>query len=218
MSADSYIHIHDFVLGKKQELWIVHYIRLEGGPDRSQLTKQNQNRGSLDIKMEKQLINFLLDNRNAFALSPKDMPEIDPDFFCHQLFIAPGMRPVCHKKRQLREEKRIPAKKGTIKLLNARFLKEVQYPSWLANVVMRMCTDLNMACPKDPYPLLITDRLVNSTFRYDLLSFMDAYSRYNQIKMHPNDEVKTTFIIDDGNFYYKVMPFGLKNQVPPTRG
>ncbi|RDY02358.1 Retrovirus-related Pol polyprotein from transposon 17.6, partial [Mucuna pruriens] len=40
---------------------------------------------------------------------------------------------------------------------------------------------------------------------------MDAYSCYNQIQMHPSDEEKTTFIIEEGVFCYKVMPFGLKN-------
>ncbi|RDY13380.1 Retrovirus-related Pol polyprotein from transposon 17.6, partial [Mucuna pruriens] len=37
-----------------------------------------------------------------------------------------------------------------------------------------------------------------------------AYSGYNQIRMHPQDESKTTFITDFGSFCYKVMPFGLK--------
>ena len=40
---------------------------------------------------------------------------------------------------------------------------------------------------------------------------MDAYSGYNQIRMYPNDEEKTSFITDQGNYYYRVMPFGLKN-------
>ncbi|RDX78617.1 Retrovirus-related Pol polyprotein from transposon 17.6, partial [Mucuna pruriens] len=78
----------------------------------------------------------------------------------------------------------------------------------------RMCTDyidLNKACPKDPYPLPSIDRFVDSVAGFTLLSFMDAYSGYNQIRMHPQDEEKTTFITDDGAFYYKVMPFGLKN-------
>nr|KYP55827.1 Retrovirus-related Pol polyprotein from transposon 17.6 [Cajanus cajan] len=40
---------------------------------------------------------------------------------------------------------------------------------------------------------------------------MDAYSCYNQIRMHPADEDKTAFITDQANYCYKVMPFGLKN-------
>ena len=72
-------------------------------------------------------------------------------------------------------------------------------------------TDLNKACPKDSYPLPNIDKLVEATLSYQYLSFMDAYSRYNQIWMHPDDEEKMTFIIDGPNYYYRVIPFGLKN-------
>ena len=71
--------------------------------------------------------------------------------------------------------------------------------------------DLNKACPKDGYPLPRINLLVDATAGYSLLSFMDAYSRYNQIHMHPGDEEKTSFIIDQGTYCYKVMLFGLKN-------
>ena len=80
------------------------------------------------------------------------------------------------------------------KLLEAGFIREVYYPNRLANVVMvkkangkwRMCvdlTDLNRACPKDSYPLPRINTMVDSTASHELLSFMDAFSRYNQIKM-----------------------------------
>ena len=76
------------------------------------------------------------------------------------------------------------------KLLAAKFIWEVHYPEWLANVVMvkkangkwRMCvdfTDLNQACPKDSFPLPRIDQLVDSTARHKLLTFMDAFSGYN---------------------------------------
>jgi len=77
-----------------------------------------------------------------------------------------------------------------------RQIREIQYPKWLANVVLdkktngkwRMCvnfTDLNKACPKDSYPLPSIDALVDSASGCTLLSFLDAFSRYNQIWMHP---------------------------------
>ena len=76
-----------------------------------------------------------------------------------------------------------------------------------------MCTDytdLSRACPKDAYTLSSIDRLVDGTFGFQVLSFPDAYSRYNQIRMHPLDEEKTTFITKDVNFWYN-MPFCLEN-------
>jgi hypothetical protein len=77
-----------------------------------------------------------------------------------------------------------------------------------------MCTDytdLNKACPKDPFPLPCIDKLVDNSVGYKYLSFMDAYSGYNQIPMHPDDQEKTTFITDIGVYCYNIMLFGLKN-------
>ena len=72
-------------------------------------------------------------------------------------------------------------------------------------------TDLNRACPKDAYPFPNIDKLVDNSSSYKLLSFMDAYSGYNQIPMAKNDEEKTAFMTESGNYYYHVMPFGLRN-------
>ena len=83
-----------------------------------------------------------------------------------------------------------------------------------ANGKWRMCvnfTNLNRACPKDSYHLPRIDQLVDSTVGHQLLSFMDAFSRYNQIKMDKADQEKTSFITNQGLFCYKVMPFNLKN-------
>ena len=105
------------------------------------------------------------------------------------------------------------------KLQEVSIVKEVYYPNWLANVVMvkkaskkwRMCvdfTDLNEACPKNNYPLPRVNVLVDSTAQHQLLSFMDAFSSYNQI----DDQEKTSFVTSQGLFCYKMMPFGLKNR------
>jgi len=72
-------------------------------------------------------------------------------------------------------------------------------------------TDLNRACPKDAYPLPNIDKLVDNSSGYKLLSFMDAYSRYNPIPMAEEDKQKTTFMTESGNYYYNVMPFALRN-------
>ncbi|BFG35113.1 hypothetical protein CerSpe_213870 [Prunus speciosa] len=108
------------------------------------------------------------------------------------------------------------------KLCNIGFIKKVNYPSWLANVVMVrkpkrswcMCVDytnLNCACLKDSLPLLQINQLFDATTCPELLSFMDAYYGYNQIFMHPRDQAHTSFIIDQRQYRYEVMPFGLKN-------
>ncbi|RDX68880.1 hypothetical protein CR513_52075, partial [Mucuna pruriens] len=78
---------------------------------------------------------------------------------------------------------------------------------WLASTGK----DLNKACPKDQYLLPSIDQLVDGASGCGLLNYMDAYSSYNQIRMHPHDEAKTVFATSTGTFCYKVMPFGLKN-------
>jgi len=83
-----------------------------------------------------------------------------------------------------------------------------------ANGKWRMCvdyTDLNKACPRDAYPLPNIDRLVDGAAGNKVLSFLDAYSGYNQIPMAVSDMHKTAFITDDANYFYRIMPFGLKN-------
>ena len=72
-------------------------------------------------------------------------------------------------------------------------------------------TNLNKVCPKDSYPLSRIDQLVDSIAGHRLLSFMDAFSRYNQIKMDEEDQEKMSFITSQGLFCYKVMSFGLQN-------
>ena len=72
-------------------------------------------------------------------------------------------------------------------------------------------TDLNKACPKDSYPLPSIDGMVDVASGFRFLSFLDAYSGYNQIPMHPLDEDKIAFITLMGNYCYRVMPFRLKN-------
>jgi len=164
----------------------------------------------------------LMKNTDLFAWTAADMPGVDLKVITHQLSLYEEGRPIAQKKRKLGEERRKAARDEADKLLQARFIRKAHYTTWLANVVMvrkanekwRMCvdyTDLNKACPKDSYPLPTIDRLVDEAAGHHILSFLDAYSGYNQIQMHPADRKKTAFMTDFDNFYYEVMPFGLKN-------
>lgn len=93
------------------------------------------------------------------------------------------------------------------RLLEICFIREADYPSGLANLVLvkkpngkwRTCVDftnLNKACPKDNFSLPLIDQLVDAIAGHELLSFMDAYSGYNQIPMYELDEEHTSFITD----------------------
>ena len=150
------------------------------------------------------------------------MPGIDPNVITYRLNVCPSSNPVQQKKRVFAPERDNAIKDEVQKLMAAKFIREVYYPDWLANVVMvkkandkwRMfvnVTDLNRACLKDSYSLPHIDLLVDSTARYQLLSFMDAFSSYNQIRLDEANQEKTSFITSQGLFCYKIMPFGLKN-------
>ena len=168
------------------------------------------------------LAGFLRMNQDVFAWSHEDMPGIDPSVIVHRLNVNPASSPIRQKKWMFAQERDKAIAEEVRKLLEAGFIREIYYPDWVANVVMvkkpngkwRMCidfTNLNRACPKDSYPLPRIDTMVDSTARHELLSFMDAFSGYNQIRMKEEDQEKTSFITNQGLFCYKVMPFRLKN-------
>ena len=72
-------------------------------------------------------------------------------------------------------------------------------------------TDLNRACPKDPFPMPKIDQLVDAMVGHPRMSFLDAFQGYHQIPLTTDDQEKTAFVTSVGNYHYKVMPFGLKN-------
>ena len=72
-------------------------------------------------------------------------------------------------------------------------------------------TDLNKACPKDPFPIPKIDQLVDAIVGHPRMSFLDAFQSYHQIHLALDDKEKTVFVTPISNYHYKVMPFGLKN-------
>ncbi|XP_013616926.1 PREDICTED: uncharacterized protein LOC106323330 [Brassica oleracea var. oleracea] len=176
----------------------------------------------LSEDMQRPVLNFLKANVSSFAWSMSDMKGIDPAITTHELNVDLTVKPIKQKRRKLGPDRSKAVNEEVDRLLGAGSIAEVRYPEWLTNPVVvkkkngkwPVCidfTDLNKACPKDSYPLPNIDRLVESTAGNEMLTFMDAFSGYNQIMMHPDDREKTAFITDRGTYCYKVMPFGLKN-------
>ena len=108
------------------------------------------------------------------------------------------------------------------KLKQVGAIKEIFYLEWLANTVVVKkksgkwrvyidFTDLNKACPKDPFPMPKIDQLVDATIGHPRINFLDAFQGYHQIPLTLDDQEKTAFVTPIGNYHYKVMPFGLKN-------
>ena len=176
---------------------------------------------SMEMKTKQDLVHFLKKSMDVFAWGHEDMPGIDPSVITHRPNVYSSSKSVLQKKRVFAPEQDKAIKEEVQKLTMKKFIRKVYYLDWLANVVMvkkangkwRMCVDfidLNKACPKDSYPLPRIDQLVDSTMVHKLLSFMEAFLGYNQIRMDEVDQEKTSFITSQGLFCYKVMPFGLK--------
>ena len=189
---------------------------------KDEITKTTRIRTTLSLEMRTRLIQFLKENLDVFAWSHEDMSGISPKVIQNKLNVNPERKPIQQRQRAFAPKRDQVVTEEVTKLLTAGFIREVYYPDWLTNVVQvkkangkwRMCvdfTDLNKACPKDSFPLPRIDQLVDSIAKPKLLTFMDVFSGYNQIKIAEEDQEKTAFITSQGLYCYKVMPFGLKN-------
>ncbi|XP_031090967.1 uncharacterized protein LOC115995960 [Ipomoea triloba] len=171
---------------------------------------------------EKIYVELLKEYIDVFAWTYKEMPGLDPKVAVHRLVVKKACRPVKQAQRRFRPEL-IPSIEGEVnKLIEAGFIREVKYPTWISSIVpvrkkngqIRVCVnfrDLNVACPKDDIPLPITELMIDVVTGHEIMSFMDGSSGYNQIRMALEDEELTAFRTPKGIYCYKVMPFGLKN-------
>jgi hypothetical protein len=169
------------------------------------------------------LIEFLRERWEIFTWCPSDMPGVPRELVEHTLNVDPKARPVKQPLRRFDEPKRKAIAAELHRLENVGFIREIKASTWVSNLVIvpkkntdmqQVCVDytsLNKHCPKDPFPLPRIDQIIDSTAGCARLSFMDAYSGYNQIKLKKEDKEKTAFITPYDVFCYQVMPFGLKN-------
>ncbi|CAM8996728.1 unnamed protein product [Rhodiola kirilowii] len=115
------------------------------------------------------------------------MPGLNLKIALHRLAIKRGVGPKKQSQRRFRPELVREIEKEVNKLISADFIHEVKYPTWIANIVpvrkkngqLRVCVDfrdLNEACPKDDFPLPVTELMIDATTGHEALSFMDCYS------------------------------------------
>ncbi|XP_070005785.1 uncharacterized protein [Nicotiana sylvestris] len=158
----------------------------------------------LEDDEESTYIELLKEFRDVFAWIYKEMPGLDPKIAVHHLAVKNGARPVKQAQRHFRPNLVPFIKIEVNKLIEAGFIREVKYPTWVSSIVLvrkkngqiRVCVDfrdLSNACPKDEFPLLILELMIDATTGYEAMSFMDGSSSYNQIHMAPKDEELTVF-------------------------
>ena len=176
----------------------------------------------LPHQKKEEMIEFLRRNVNIFAWNAYEAPGVDPEFICHHLKVNQLITPRKQSPRHPSKKHVEAVREEVTKLKQAGAIKEVFYPEWLANTVVvkkksgkwRVCvdfTDLNKACPKDPFPMPKINQLVDTTVGHPRMSFLDAFQGYHQIPLALDDQEKTAFVTPIRNYHYKVMSFGLKN-------
>ena len=133
---------------------------------------------------------FLKRNVDVFAWNAYEAPRVDPSFICHHLNVNPFVIPRKQSPRGSSKYHFDVVKDEVVKLKQAGAIKEMFYPKWLANTMVvkkkngkwRVCvdfTDLNKACPKDPFPMPWIDQLVDATLGHPRMSFLDAFQGYH---------------------------------------
>ena len=149
------------------------------------------------------------------------MQRVDTNLIMHHLSLALGDKPVKEKLRKMHPHIALPVKGKLENLLGEKFIRAIDYAKWISNIVpiskhektIQVCIDfrdVNRACPKDDFPLPNIDMIVDMTVGYEIYSLMDGFSRYNHIKIAPEDQEKTAFTCAWSNYCLNVLPFGLK--------
>jgi hypothetical protein len=171
---------------------------------------------------EGRLLSCLSRNKGVFALSALDLVGVSRAIIEHSLGIDPSVHPKKQRLRKMSDEKIETAKAEVHRLLEAKFIEPIAYPTWITNVVMvqkksekwRMCIDftsLNKACPKENSPLPRIDKIVDCIAGCEVMSLLDCFSGYRQIHMKEEDKASTSLITPFGMYCFIRMPEGLKN-------
>ena len=194
----------------------------------------------LNEEQEKRLLDVLRQNEQAIGWTLADLRGLEASLCTHRIFLEDESRPVREAQRRLNPKVWEEVKEKILKCLNAEIIYPISDSQWVspihvvpkkAGVTMtvndkseeiqmrlltkwRVCIDywkLNAAMKKDHFPLPFINQILDRLAGQSYFCFLDRYSSYNQIAIHPNDQEKTTFTCPFGTFTFRRMPFGLCN-------
>ncbi|MCO5576761.1 hypothetical protein L7F22_030580 [Adiantum nelumboides] len=171
---------------------------------------------------EQLLIATLKQYKDVFAWSYKDLKGVDPSICQHTIPLKRNVKPSRQRPYTYNETFARKIKEEIDKLKEAEFIYEIEHTDWVSPIVvvpkkngkLRVCVNLkkvNKATIRDNYPLPITDHVIERVTGREAYSFLDGFSRYNQLAIKLEDQHKTAFATEWGIFAYRVMPFGLTN-------
>jgi hypothetical protein len=184
------------------------------------------------------LLNLLRKHKKVIGYSISDLKGISPAFCTHQIPHEEQCKPVVEPQRRLSHAMREVVKKEVTKVLDAGIIYPVPHSEWVTPVHCvpnkggitvvknekdelipqwivtrwRMCIDyrkLNKATRKDHFPLPFIDEMLERLAKHSYFCFLDGYSGFMQVPIHPDDQQKTTFTCPYGTYAYRRMPFGI---------
>ena len=135
---------------------------------------------------------------NLFAWSYEDMRGLDPQLYQHQIPLSTDAKPVAQRRYRMNPNYAAKVKDEIDKLLRVGFIQPVKQATWLSPILVvpkkngkiRVCVDyrkLNAVTVTDAFPLPFTDGVLDAVAGHEVYSFLDGFSGYNQVRMHPND-------------------------------
>jgi hypothetical protein len=155
-------------------------------------------------EFKNRIVMLLKEYKDCFAWDYIEMSGLNRKVVELKLPIQSDKKPVKQIPRRFAPQILPKIKEEIERLLKCGFIRPASYVDWLANVVpvkkkngtIRVCIDfrdLNLATPKDEYPMPMAEILVDSAAGFEYLSMLDGYSGYNQIFIAEEDISKTTF-------------------------
>eukprot|EP00253_Pinus_taeda_P003804 PITA_03804 len=160
--------------------------------------------------------------KNVFAWNYEDIKTYDTCIIQHTIPMTSDERLVQQKLRKIHPNLENQIKSELNKPLKSKIIFLIRHSRWVSNLVpirkkngdIRICIDfgnLNKTCQKDNFPLPPMEQIFQSIAGSELMSFLDGFSGYNKILVHPYDQLKTTFKTKWGTYDYQNMSFGLIN-------
>ncbi|XP_022560075.1 uncharacterized protein LOC111206903 [Brassica napus] len=199
------------------------------------IVKANLTSGELVLLLNKQR-----KHRKTIGYSLDEIPGVSPDLCMHRIHLEDDAKTSIEQQRRLNPNLKEVVKKEIIKLIDTGVIYPISDSKWVSPVHVvpkkggitvvknendeliptrtvtghRMCIDyrkLNAATRKGHFPLPFIDQMLERLANHQYYCFLDGYSGFFQIPIHPNDQEKTTLTCLNGTFAYRRMPFGLCN-------
>jgi hypothetical protein len=165
---------------------------------------------------------LLREFQDVFAWLYEDLHGFDPTLIQYVIPIKEWIKLVRQKQRPINPTLEATIRKELEKNLKFGIIFPVKYSEWVSNLVpvrktngqIRLCMDfcaLNRASVKDHFPLPNMEMILQQVTGSQMMSLLDGFSGYNQIKVKRIDRYKITFTTRWGTFAYEHVPFGLSN-------